>query len=155
MGLKLASKKSYHPGKEANKARVARDEQQEAESREKALLSERQDRFSVLRQKAGLVDNVVEAKREHAQDSIGSLQTFSKVVDHPQRVKKRANKMDPELAKAKMDPLADMNRFLEETEAWERSGAPEEVSGDDTVDVRVPRKRKKRSHRVTKRRSER
>ncbi|KAG5356108.1 Kinetochore protein [Yarrowia sp. B02] len=123
MGLKLASKKSYHPGKEANRARVARDERQEQESRDSQLENARRDRFSELRQKAGLADDLV---RVEESVPVGSLQTFNKVVEPPERANKQAKKMDPEEAKAKMDPLADMTRFLKQTEEWEGSG---EVDG--------------------------
>lgn len=158
MGLKLATKKSYHPGKETNKARVARDEQREFESRDSKLESERLDRFCVLRQRAGLVDSVVEAKQGGKEAAVGSLQTFNKIVDSPERVNKWVNKMNPDLAKAKMDPLADMNRFLEETERWEAAsevGAGDKQRGNDSDrDIHAPRKRrlkrKRRSHRVTK-----
>lgn len=163
MGLKLAAKKSYHPGKETNKARVARDEQLERESRDSQLESERLDRFSALRQKAGLVDISLEAKQNDKVGAVGSLQTFDKIVDPPKRANNRVNKMDPELAKAKMDPLADMNRFLEETEKWEALGGGEETrsrdersraeAGSDLTETVVRKhrsKRRRRSHRVSK-----
>lgn len=156
MGLKLAAKKSYHPGKEANKARVARDEEREQESRDQKLESERLDRFSALRQKAGLVDTLVEAKQTERVDDVGSLQTFDKIVKPQERFNKRVNKMDPDLAKAKMDPLADMNRFLEETEKWEAAGEVEGETrsrdeGEKEPQVQKHRtKRRKRSHRSNK-----
>lgn len=164
MGLKLAAKKSYHPGKEANKARVARDEQLERESRDSQLETERLDRFSALRQKAGLVDLAVEAKQKDKIEAVGSLQTFDKIVEPPRRVSNRVNKMDPELAKAKMDPLADVNRFVEETEKWEAAGGESETrsrdqksrdqrSHDDLSETVVRKhrsKRRRRSHRVSK-----
>lgn len=137
---------------------MARDEQREFESRDSKLESERLDRFCVLRQRAGLVDSVVEAKQGGKEAAVGSLQTFNKIVDPPERVNKRVNKMNPDLAKAKMDPLADMNRFLEETERWEAAsevGAGDKQRGNDSDrDIHAPRKRrlkrKRRSHRVTK-----
>lgn len=169
MGLKLAAKKSYHPGKEANKARVARDEQLERESRDAQLETERLDRFSALRQKAGLVDLAVEAKQKDKIEAVGSLQTFDKIVEPPRRVSNRVNKMDPELAKAKMDPLADVNRFVEETEKWEAAGGESETRSRDqksrdqrshdqrshdefseTVVRKHRSKRRRRSHRVSK-----
>lgn len=155
MGLKLAAKKSYHPGKETNKARVARDEQLEEESRDQKAESERVDRFSLLRAKAGLADEALVKVTEV--QSVGSLQTFSKVVDPEPKAKKSFNKgMDPELVKAKMDPMADIQRFLQETEEWESVGEEQEVedkvrSRDRERSVRRHgSRRKKRSHRVSK-----